>query len=280
VLDSLKVKGIQTSADLESTDATSLNTKDQGVRKSRRKFHLGLIIGLGIGGILWELSGRFYFERIFFAPLSEVFVALFNLSTSATFWNALAQSLQLFVTGFTIGTILGLILGIIIGRIALIGGALESYVTVLYVTPPIAMIPFVLSILGFGYWPKAIIVSWFVFFPVCITTVEGVRAVSPRLLEVARSFGSSEARTWRDVVIPSTMPFAMSGVRQGVALGFVGVIAAEFLLDASGIGLLLRTYSRLYQTDNLFAAVLVMTILGLTVMTFGRWIEKRFVTWR
>ncbi len=249
-------------------------------KKSPRRIRFGLIVGLLIGAVIWELAGRFYFEPIFFKPLSEVILALFNLFTSPVFWSALAESLQLFVAGFVIGTFLGLILGIVIGRITLIGSALESYVTVLYVTPPIAMIPFVLSILGFGYWPKAIIVSWFVFFPVCITTIEGVRAVSPRLLEVARSFGSGEARTWKDVVIPSTLPFAMSGIRQGVALGFVGVVAAEFLLDASGIGLLLRTYSRLYQTDNLFAAVIVMTFLGLSVMAIGKWVEKRFATWR
>ena len=249
-------------------------------KKSGFKIRIGLVLGLLIGAVIWELAGRFYFEPIFFKPFSEVLVALFNLASNPVFWKALGESLQLFVAGFLIGSLLGLVLGIVIGRIALIGGALESYVTILYVTPPIAMIPFVLSILGFGYWPKAIIVSWFVFFPVCITTIEGVRAVSPRLLEVARSFGSTEARTWRDVVIPSTLPFAMSGIRQGVALGFVGVVAAEFLLDASGIGLLLRTYSRLYQTDNLFAAVIVMTVLGLTVMTLGKWIERRFATWR
>jgi len=84
-----------------------------------------------IGAAIWELAGRFYFEPIFFKPLSEVILALFNLFTSPVFWKALTESLQLFVAGFVIGTFLGLALGIVIGRITLIGSALESYVTVL-----------------------------------------------------------------------------------------------------------------------------------------------------
>jgi len=254
------------------------------VRKVKRKKPLprwaALLIGLGVGAVIWELAARIYFDPIFFAPLSEIVTSLVTLFGTDTCWRALAESLQLFVAGFPIGAILGLVIGVAIGRVSLVAAALESYVTLLYVTPPIALIPFVLSILGFGYWPKAIIVAWFVFFPVCITTIEGVRAVNPRLIEVAHSFGSSEAKIWKDILIPSTIPYAMSGIRQGIALGFVGVVAAEFLLDASGIGLLLRTYSRLYQTGNLFAAVLIMTALGLSVMAIGRVIERRFAPWR
>ena len=261
----------------------SAETTDAPIRRKRRgplPKWVGLIIGLGVGAVVWELAGRFYFDPIFFAPLSDVISSLISLFQTETLWRALGESLQLFVSGFCIGAILGLVLGVAIGRVTLVSAALESYVTLLYVTPPIALIPFVLSLLGFGYWPKTVIVAWFVFFPVCITTIEGVRAVNPRLIEVAQSFGSSEARIWRDVLIPSTVPYAMSGIRQGVALGFVGVVAAEFLLDASGIGLLLRTYSRLYQTGNLFAAVLIMTALGLIVMALGRTVERRFAPWR
>lgn len=262
---------------VESQSSRISTKKSWGARILSRK---GLIIGLLIGGTLWELAGQFWLDPIFFSPLSATLAALAGLFTNPKFWTALGESLQLFVAGFSIGSAAGLLTGIVIGRVRHVGSALESYVTILYVTPPIALIPFVLSILGFGYWPKAIIVSWFVFFPVCITTIEGVRAVSPRLIEVARSFGSGELRMWRDVVIPSTVPYAMSGIRQGIALGFVGVVAAEFLLDASGIGLLLRTYSRLYQTDNLLATVLIMTALGLSVMALGRVFERRFAAWR
>jgi ABC-type nitrate/sulfonate/bicarbonate transport system permease component len=240
----------------------------------------GLVLGLLVGGLLWEVAGRYWLDPIFFAPLSRTVGGFREMVTTGELGRAMRESMQLFVNGFVGGTSVGLVLGVVIARIRVVGIALEDYVTMLYVTPPIALVPFVLTILGFGVGPKSLIVGWFVFFPVVITTIEGVRAVNPRLIEVAHSFGSSEARIWRDVVIPSTVPYAMSGIRQGIALGFVGVVAAEFLLDSSGIGLLLRSYSRLYRMDKLLAAVLVMTMLGLAVMALGRIVERRFAAWR
>lgn len=240
----------------------------------------GLFLGLLVGGILWEVAGRYWLDPIFFAPLSRTVTGFSEMVTTGELGRAMRESVQLFVNGFVGGAATGLVMGVVIARIRVVGVALEDYVTMLYVTPPIALVPFVLTILGFGVGPKSLIVAWFVFFPVVITTIEGVRAVNPRLIEVANAFGSSEARIWRDVVIPSTVPYAMSGIRQGIALGFVGVVAAEFLLDSSGIGLLLRSYSRLYRMDKLLAAVLVMTMLGLAVMALGQIVERRFVVWR
>jgi ABC-type nitrate/sulfonate/bicarbonate transport system permease component len=240
----------------------------------------GLALGLLVGGVLWEVAGRYWLDEIFFASLSRTLLGFGEMVREGELSRALRESLQLFVNGFTGGATVGLVLGVVIARVRSIGAALEDYVTILYVTPPIALVPFVLTILGFGVGPKSLIVAWFVFFPVCITTIEGVRAVSPRLIEVAHSFGSSEARIWRDVVIPSTVPYAMSGLRQGIALGFVGVVAAEFLLDSSGIGLLLRSYQRSYRMDKLLAAVLLMTTLGLVVMALGRALERKVAAWR
>lgn len=266
----------------QMTDPVSASPKEMQGNAARRAWagRAPLVLGLSVGAGIWEIAGRFWLDPIFFAPLSRTAIGFVEMITTGELSRALAESLQLFVIGFSSGAAAGLLLGVLIGRVAFIGAALEDYVTILYVTPPIALVPFLLSILGFGVGPKSIIVAWFVFFPVCITTIEGVRAVSPRLLEVARSFGSRELRTWRDVVIPSTVPYAMSGIRQGIALGFVGVVAAEFLLDASGIGLLLRSFSRLYRMDKLLAAVLLMTALGLAIMALGRIAERRFAAWR
>ena len=262
--------------------AAARPTTSAPLRPSRRAVpeRFGLVLGLLVGGLLWEVAGRYWLDPIFFAPLSRTFTGFLEMVTTGELGRAMRESMQLFVNGFIGGAAVGLVMGVVIARIRVVGIALEDYVTMLYVTPPIALVPFVLTILGFGVGPKSLIVAWFVFFPVVITTIEGVRAVSPRLLEVAHSFGSTEARIWRDVVIPSTVPYAMSGIRQGIALGFVGVVAAEFLLDSSGIGLLLRSYSRLYRMDKLLAAVLIMTMLGLAVMALGRVVERRFAAWR
>lgn len=239
-----------------------------------------MVLSLAVGATLWELVGRYVLDEIFFASFSRTVAGIVEMLASGTLQQALAESLSLFAAGFGIGATLGLLIGVIIGRFEVLATALEDYLTVLYITPPIVAVPFVLSIIGFGFWPKTLVVVIFVFFPVCITTIEGVRAVSKQLIEVARSFRSSELQLWRDVILPSTVPYSMSGIRQGIALGLVGVVAAEFLLDATGIGRLLNTYSRTYRMDLLFGTVMVVVMLGLLGMALGRMLERRFAPWR
>ncbi len=241
---------------------------------------LVMIASLVFGAIVWEILGRFVFTPIFFASFSRTVVAFWDLTVSGEMLRLLGQSMSLFVSGFAIGTALGLVFGIIIGRSETIGIALEDYVTVAYITPPIVIVPFVLAFIGLGYWPKVLVVVSFVFFPVCITTIEGARSTPKRLVEVAHSFCATRLQMWRDVVIPATVPYSMSGIRQGIARGLVGMVAAEFLLDASGVGQALQTYVRLYRRENLFAIVLAVLALGLLSMAIGRYLERRFAAWR
>jgi ABC-type nitrate/sulfonate/bicarbonate transport system permease component len=246
----------------------------------RYRWRAVTILSLVVGAATWEIVGRFFLDPIFFAPFSETMVGLVRIVETGMLQGALLESLQLFAAGFLIATVLGLTVGIFVGRIELLRLGLEDYITILYITPNIVLIPFVLSIIGFGFWPKTLVVILFVFFPVCINTLEGVRAISKRLVEVARSFGANELGIWKDVVIPATVPYAMTGIRQGIARGLVGMIAAEFLLDASGLGQLLLTFSRRYQMENLLASVVVVVALGLLTMAFGRFLESRFSAWR
>ena len=97
---------------------------------------------------------------------------------------------------------------------------------------------------------------------------------------MARSFRTSEGGIWRHVVIPYTLPYLMTGVRQALARGLVGMIAAEFFLSASGLGSLLITQSEQFDTAGMLAVTLVITIIGVILMAIGRLIERHFARWR
>ena len=106
----------------------------------------------------------------------------------------------------------------------------RSYIMMLYATPMVALIPFILSMMGFGFAPKVLVVFLFAVFPVLYNTVEGARSIKPELIEVARSFRSSEWALWREVMLPYTLPYIMTGVRQAIGRALVGMVAAEFFL--------------------------------------------------
>ena len=140
------------------------------------------------------------------------------------------------MTGFVLALIVGMPLGMLLARVRMLRIGIEPYIMILYATPMVALIPFILSLMGFGFAPKVLVVFLFAVFPMLYNTVEGARSIKPELIEVASSFRSSEWALWREVMLPYTLPFTMTGVRQAIGRALVGMMAAEFFLSSTGLG--------------------------------------------
>jgi ABC-type nitrate/sulfonate/bicarbonate transport system permease component len=115
---------------------------------------------------------------------------------------------------------------------------------------------------------------------VLYNTVEGARSIKPELIEVARSYRSSERALWREVMVPYTLPYTMTGVRQAIARALVGMVAAEFFLSSTGLGKLIMTASQNFDTSGVFAMILLIGLIGVALMRLGLYIENRFARWR
>ena len=196
------------------------------------------------------------------------------------FFVALGQSLSLFCVGFAIAMAIGVPLGLAMARFRTLRIALEIYILALYVTPMAALIPFILAIFGFAFVPKCIVVVLFCVFPILYNTLEGARSLKPELIEVARAFRSSERRLWLDVLLPYTLPFALTGLRQGVGRGLVGMVASEVLLSNTGLGGWLVQSARDFDMAGVLGAITVITLLGISLMGFMRRLELRYAAWR
>ncbi|HET8545102.1 MAG TPA: ABC transporter permease subunit, partial [Pseudolabrys sp.] len=142
------------------------------------------------------------------------------------------------------------------------------------------LIPFILSMMGFGFAPKVLVVFLFAVFPVLYNTVEGARSIKPELIEVAKSFRSSEWALWREVMLPYTLPYTMTGVRQAIGRALVGMVAAEFFLSSTGLGQLIMGASQNFDTAGVFASIFVIGLVGVGLMRLGLVIEHHFARWR
>ncbi len=231
------------------------------------------------GAVVWQLAAL-NTSPAFLSSFTATIARVIEYSRNGVLVDALGSSLALFATGFACAVVVGVAVGLLLARVRLLRVALESYIMALYATPMVALIPFILSIMGFGFAPKALVVFLFAFFPILYNTVEGARSLKPELIEVARSFRSSEWELWRDVLVPYTLPFALTGIRQAVGRGLVGMVAAELFLSASGMGALIMRSSQDFDTPGLYAAILVVTVLGVVLISFGRMLENRFAAWR
>lgn len=231
------------------------------------------------GALVWQLIGN-HTKQASFVSFTATVRALYHLARSGVLFDALWASLQIFGAGLAIATAIGFLGGLVLARLRILRIALDPYFAALYATPMVALIPYILIIFGFGFGAKVIVVTLFAVWPILINTLEGARSVSEELLEVARSSRSSEPKLWRHVIVPYTLPFAMTGLRQGLARALVGMIVAEFFLSASGLGELIIINTQRFETANVLAAVLVMTLLATLLMGIGRAVENYFARWK
>ena len=213
-------------------------------------------------------------------PFSETLVRLWQLVVNGNFVTQFFDSAKLFLAGFVLALIVGMPLGMLLARIRTLRIGVEPYIMILYATPMVALIPFILSIMGFGFAPKLLVVFLFAVFPVLYNTVEGARSIKPELIEVAKSFRSSEWALWREVMLPYTLPYTMTGVRQAIGRALVGMIAAEFFLSATGLGQLIMSASQNFDTGGVFASILIIGLLGIGLTRLGLVIEQHFARWR
>jgi NitT/TauT family transport system permease protein len=237
------------------------------------------LLSLAAGLSVWEIAGHMT-NAAFLVPFSETVMRLVQLWQSGTLLAQLLSSAALFFTGLAVAVAVGIPAGLLLARVEVLRRALDPYIMLLYATPMVALIPFILSLMGFGFGPKVLVVFLFAVFPVLYNTVEGARSIKPELIEVARSYRSGEWALWREVMVPYTLPFAMTGVRQAIGRALVGMVAAEFFLSSTGLGQLIMNASQNFDTGGVFAAILIIGVIGVALMRLGRMIELHFARWR
>ena len=249
------------------------------MQSSYVKRHAPFWLSLAAGIAVWEIAGRST-SAAFMVPFSTTLVRLWQLVTTWQFIAQFLDSARLFLTGFFLALAVGMPLGLLLARARVLRVGIEPYIMTLYATPMVALIPFILSMMGFGFAPKVLVVFLFAVFPVLYNTVEGARIIKPEMIEVARSFRSGEWALWREVMLPYTLPYTMTGVRQAIGRALVGMIAAEFFLSSTGLGQLIMSASQNFDTGGVFASILIIGLIGVGLMRLGLKIEQHFARWR
>jgi NitT/TauT family transport system permease protein len=228
--------------------------------------------------VVWEITGPFI-SPIFFTYPSKIATAFVELTVSGELPHFLGQSLEVMFYGLLCAIIVGIPLGVATARIRKLDWALDLPINALYATPMVALVP--LLVLWFGIYLKAKIIVVFLFsvFPVVINTYQGVRECDKGLLEVARSYRSSEWLIWRDVLLPFALPYITAGIRLAIGRGLVGMVIAEFYTTITGLGFMITRYANVFEMDKTFVPVIVLMILGVSLTSVLKLLERRIAPW-
>jgi len=228
--------------------------------------------------VVWEIYGRSVNPILFTYP-TAVARALVELTASGELWQYLQSSLIVLLYGLTSAVIVGIPLAVAMARFKWLDYAIDTYVNALYSMPMVAIVPLLVLWFGFDVKAKAVVVFLFCLFPILISTYQGVKNVDPRLLEVARSFRSSEGQLWRDLIIPSALPFIVAGLRLAIGRGLVGLVIAEFYTSIAGLGYMIVKYANSFQTDKLFVPIVVLMIMGVVLMEALKQLQAHMAPW-
>ncbi|HXF87193.1 MAG TPA: ABC transporter permease [Xanthobacteraceae bacterium] len=228
---------------------------------------------------LWELFGPLVNPILFSYP-SKILIAAFQLTfiTGELPYYAW-QSLQVLLYGLGLGILLGIPLAVVMARVRHVDWALDIPINALYATPTVALVPLLVLWFGIHMQAKVVVVFLFAVFPVLINTYQGVRECDKNMLEVARSFRSSEMQIWRHVLLPFSVPYIAAGIRLAIGRGLVGMVVAEFFTSISGLGYMITRYAHVFETDKTFVPVLLLMILGVALTGALKRLERRIAPW-
>jgi NitT/TauT family transport system permease protein len=232
--------------------------------------------------ITWEAFGNWFqiVNPMFMSAPSLVFNAAVQMFASGEIWNDLYISGIEFAWGYALSVIFAVPFGIAIGWYKRFAYVCDPFVNAMNATPRIALLPLVIIWLGIGILSKIGIIFLGAVFPLLINTRDGVKTTPANLLTAARSFGASEWMIFRSVVLPSTVPFILTGLRLAVGRALIGVMVGELYAATAGIGFMITVAGATFQTDKVFVGVLIFAISGMTLTAVLDRIEHRFDRWR
>ena len=231
--------------------------------------------------VAWQLVTAFGVEPPIILPSPAGVVDAFrHLFSSSDAWADFAASGQELLYGFALAAVVGIAAGLAIGWYPRVGYFVDPLVGFLYAIPRVALGPLLVVWLGIGLGSKVALVFLISVFPVLINTSSGIRCLDSNLVRVGRCFGASDLKIFRTIALPGTVPFILGGLRLAVGQSLIGVFVAELLGAQYGIGAMVEDAGQQFQTDTVFAGLLIFAAAGMLLTAIVRGLERRFDSWR
>ena len=230
---------------------------------------------LALAFLIWQLLSTFIFNPFLIPPPLEVIRTAIPMMMSGEIFADVSISMSRILVGFFSGSLIGVIFGVLLGRIRVLHELLDPIMELLRYLSPTAMIPIAVIWFGIGEMSKYFLIFWGTFFIVLINTTAGVWRAPITRQRAAECLGANRLQIFLMVVIPSTVPYIVTGMRVAMASSFMSIIPAEILAADSGIGYLLQKSSMLLQTNRIFVALLTICILGFAVDRLFRFFVQR-----
>jgi sulfonate transport system permease protein len=211
---------------------------------------------------------------------SSVFLTAINVFRNDNLAHHASVSFQEFIGGFALSLVIGIPAGIVFGTVKTLRQFIDPPLMALNMAPRLALLPIIAVWLGIGMESKVAVVFLGAVMPIIVNTMAGVRETDSRLIRAARSFGAGRFDIFINILLPSSLPAVIMGVRLGIGRGILGVVVGEMYVAQAGIGFQIVTYGSSMRVDYLLVYTLLIAGFGYFLSAAMRMLEERLSTWR
>lgn len=192
------------------------------------------------------------------------------------------HSLQRVMWGYALALLTAIPLGLLMGWSGTIRGLIEPLIEMIRPIPPLAWIPIAILWFGIGGKSAAFIIFLGAFFPILLNTISGVHSIDPVLIEAARVLNAGRRFIFLKVLVPGAIPSILTGMRIGIGIGWMTLVAAEFtgVKQGYGLGYMIMTARDIQRSDEIIAGMLVIGLIGLGIDACLKMIERQIIQWR
>ena len=252
-----------------------------GSRRSRSTEHSLAIASPLLLLAAWQLGATAgWIDARFFPAPTAIFAAAWSMAASGELWHHVATSSGRIVVGFLMGAVPGIVLGMAMGMNRYCRAVCQPLINAVYPIPKIAVLPLILLVLGLGEASKYAVIAVGVFFQVVITTTAGISAIEKIYFDVASSFGAGRLKTITSVLLPGSLPVIFAGVRLGIGVALLLVVAAEMVAAKSGLGFLIWQSWQMFSVENMYVGLLMIALLGVLFFQAIALLEGRLLRWK
>jgi NitT/TauT family transport system permease protein len=232
--------------------------------------------------VVWEFVVRWRgIAPIFLPAPSSIAVYLWRMIADGSMEYHLGVTLLRIFAGFFVAAVAGIALGLLMGMSRIVARVADIWIATLYPLPKISLIPLLIIWLGTGEAYRIVISAITAFFPIVMSTYVGIRQVDRGLIKAAKDLGAGTRQIQFKVVVPAAMPSILNGLQLGMGVAIILVVAAEMIggSSQSGMGYLLISAGQVMETERVFAALVVLAVMGAAIIKLQQWSDREIAPW-